>query len=228
MRKKSILNAELTLDEVMADMITYIINAEVRSAPHISVVSKRQLWFGQGQHFKNCSNRYLKAGLRANAGIRIPTDIECEKKERFYGYQALVKPWQALNNITNSVWRKAVLIETLPGGIFDDIRILMGRGYIRKDGTIDPKQTKGISVYILFLADKDFRDNQNRWIQNQEKWIRYQVARNQYTHEDILEERKRAAQKVVTANRKLLKLDEWKELDPAVDSTELDWGEDDD
>jgi hypothetical protein len=50
--------------------------------------------------------------------------------------------------------------------VFEDIRIMLGRGYIRKDGSLDPNRTKGISVYILFLALSERWETQNRWIAN--------------------------------------------------------------
>lgn len=222
MRKSSILESEKTLDDVLNDMVQYLIEKEVRSKPYISVLSKKQLWFGNGPHFRDAPN-YMSSGLRANAGIRIPTDLEIEKKNTFYGYKALVRPWAELNTITNKVMRNKILKKTIDKKPLADVRVLMGRGYIRKDGTLDPSQTKGISVYILFMADREFRLKQNVWIENQPEWVRRQVARNQHTHIDILQERQAAASEIVKMNRKLIAQDEWKELDAAVDLQLLDW-----
>jgi hypothetical protein len=52
-------------------MLLHVINNEVRAAPHISVISKRQLWFGNGPHFGNVED-FMKQGLRANAGVKTP------------------------------------------------------------------------------------------------------------------------------------------------------------
>ena len=225
MRKMSRIKFNSSLDNVLEDMMLYIINNEVRNEPYMSYVSKRQLWFGEGLHFKKCTENHLKAGLRANAGVRIPKDTEIEKKNRFYGYEALVKPWKALNNLTNKVFRHSILLKTLKGEHLEDVRVLLGKGYVRKDGTLDPEQTKGISVYILFLADSNFRKQQNDWLRVQPNWMRYQVARNLHTHRDILINQRRVGQKIVRDSQKLLKQDEWQDLDPAVDPEELDWGE---
>jgi len=227
MRINSIYNTKLSLDDIIEHMMRYLIDVEVRNKPYISIVSKKQLWFGDGVHFKHADD-YIKKGLRANAGFRIPTDIECEKKERFYGYPALQKPWKTLNQITNKAIRNKIQLETFKGKELEDIRLLIGRGYVREDGSLDPNQTKGISVYILFMADSQFREAQNKWIQSQPMWIRYQVVRNQHTHLDILKERQRAAQKTVSDNRKLINQNEWKELDSAVDMEQIDWSEDGD
>lgn len=226
MRTKSRIKPDLTLDDVVFDMVACVVNNEVRNPPYISLVSKRQIWNGAGYHWKN-EERYIKAGLMQNAGIRIPKDSEIDKKNRFYGYEALQKPWRALNNLSNRVLRKGFILKQFDGEKFEDIRILLGRGYIRADGTLDPDQTKGISVYVLFLANPKRREDQNEWLQDQPKWARFQVARNQYTHMDVIAEKLRAANKTVRDQRKLTKFLEWQDLDPAVDPNEYTWGEDD-
>jgi hypothetical protein len=223
---KSIIDLEKSIDDVLADMVTYVIENEIRTKPYISVLSKKQLWFGNGPHFNN-AEKEVKAGLRANLGIKIPTDIEVEKKRQFYGYDALVKPWGELNNVTNRVMRNRILKRIIDSKELNDIRILLGRGYIRKDGTLDPKQTKGISVYVLFLADNSFREEQNKWIASQAEWMRLQIARNQHTHSDILTEKKAAASSLVLMNKKLLKQEEWKQLEPSIDRDLITWDVDD-
>jgi hypothetical protein len=222
---KSIIISEKSIDDVLEDMVTYVIENEVRTEPYISVLSKKQLWFGNGRHFGS-ARKEVGAGLRAHLGIKIPSDIEVEKKRQFYGYDALVKPWGELNNITNRVMRNRILKRIIDAKELNDVRILLGRGYIRKDGTLDPKQTKGISVYVLFLADTAFREAQNRWIASQVEWVRLQVARNQHTHADILTEKKAAASSLVLINRKLLKQEEWKQLDPSIDRDLITWDAD--
>ena len=226
MRDKSLINPELSIDEVLEEMILHVVENQVRAKPHISVLSKRQLWFGNGFHFKN-AEKHINAGLRKNLGIRIPSNDEIEKKNLFYGYNALIKPWAELNNITNRIMRTKILKKTVDEKELKDIRVLLGRGYIRKDGTIDPNQTKGISVYILFMADVNFRQIQNEWISKQPEWKRRQIARNQHTHYDILKEKKAAASALVLLNKKLIEQDEWKQLDAAVDMGALPWNEDD-
>lgn len=223
---KSIINPDKPIDSVLTDMVMHVIEQQVRTKPYISVLSKKQLWFGNGRHFKD-AEKEVKAGLRANLGIRIPTDVEIEKKRKFYGYDALVRPWGEMNNITNRVMRNRILKEIIDNGELSDIRLLLGRGYIRKDGTLDPKQTKGISVYVLFLADGAMRGHQNEWIASQVEWVRLQIARNQHTHTDILTERKAAASSIVQINRKALKLVEWKQLNPNIDRDLITWDADD-
>jgi len=217
---KSIIEQEKSIDDVVEDMFMHVIEKQVRSKPYISLVSKKQIYWGAGTHFKD-GPKYINAGLMKNIGIRIPKSSEVERAERHYGYRALQYPWSSLNTIVNKVVRSRILAHTLNG--LDDIRVMLGRGYIKKDGTLDLNQTTGISVYVIFLADPEYRDKQNKWISRQGEWIRFQVARNQETHYDILFEKKAAASKIVSMNRKLIKHEEYKQLNPMVDRALLPW-----
>jgi hypothetical protein len=220
--KQSILTSK-KIDEVLNDMIMHVIETEVRNYPFISVLSKKQIWFGGGNHFKNASE-YIQKGLRANCGIRIPTDMEIDTAKAKYGYDALIKPWGELNRITNISMRK-ILKSTLDGNELDDIRILLGRGYVTNDGKLNLEQTAGIAVYVVFYSDHKKREIQNEWIKQQPKWVGYQILRNQVDHPQILAYKKREASSLVQMNRLLLKQEEYKELEPCVDRQQLPWNE---
>lgn len=219
-KRMSIVNPEKSIDEIIEDMFLFMIENEVRSKPYISIISKKQIYWGQGKHFKS-GPKYINYGLMKNMGIRIPKNEAIERAERHYGYRALHYPWSELNTVVNRVMRTKILKETLNG--LNDIRVMLGRGYIRKDGTLDPNQTMGISVYVIFLADPRYRAKQNRWISKQEEWMRFQVARNQETHYDILFEKKAQATELIKMNRKLIRHEEYKELDPGIDRAKLPW-----
>jgi hypothetical protein len=218
--KKSTLTSK-SVDEVANDMFVWVIENEVRTYPFFSILSKRQLWFGNGPHFKNAPNE-IKKGLRANLGMRIPTDAEIKSARMKYGYEALVKPWPELNRITNVAARK-IMKNTLTGNEFDDVRVFLSKGYVTNDGKLDLEQTSGISVYIVFLADYDKRESQNTWIKQQAKWVGWQVYRSQMDHPSILAEKKRGASALVKLNRELLKQEEYLEIEPGVDKQEVPW-----
>ena len=105
--------------------------------------------------------------------------------------------------------------------------MMQGIGYIRKDGTLDPSETKGISCYVLFLRDPAYRLEQNNFIKKQvlsgKEWYGYQILRNQVTHPHILMEKKKAATTIVTNNRKLLLQKEYLELEPHIDRSNVKW-----
>ena len=225
-KRISIVNSEKSIDEVVADMFLFVIENEVRSKPYISVISKRMMYWGNGPHFK-AGAEYIKSGLMKNMGIRIPKKSEVERARYHYGYEALQYPWSELNSVVNRVMRNKIQKNLLNGKGLNDVRVMLGRGYIKEDGTLDPNQTMGISVYVIFLADRDYRDHQNSWISDQPEWVRFQIARNQETHYDILFEKKKQASTLVIMNRKLIKQEEYKQLEPAVDRARLPWGFDD-
>lgn len=193
----------------------------MRNPPYITLVTKKQIWHGNGRFHKS---DYPK-GLLGGMNLKIPSKAQIEKQELFYGYRALNGPWGLMNGITNNAMRQYVLMQVIDGD-FSDIRPILGRGYVRKDGTLDPEQTKGISCYVLFLADKTYRDLQNNWLRKQPFWKRAQVYRNITTHVDLLQQKKMAASKLVKNNQLLLGLEEYRELIPNITREEISWESD--
>lgn len=230
-QQMSIIDQERSIDSVLVDMLNYVIETKVRKAPYIVNVSKKQLWWGNGPLFGQCDDLCVKNGIIKNMGIRLPSRHEKERAEMRYGYPALIGPEKNLNNITNRVIRQKIMWEELGDGEYSDLLTLQGKGYVREDGSLDPNQTQGYSVYFFMLRSPDVRDTQEEWLwsHNTEKtkWVQYQFLRNQVTHDETLLERKKIASKIVAINKALLEITEWKELSPHVDRTQLEWLGDD-
>lgn len=217
----------LSPHDCIVGMIDYLIATKVRRPPYIVLVSKRQLWFGNGL-WKDCADPVIKAGLRKYLGVRIPSDKEIERSRLFYGYDALQKPNVFLNNITNNAIRQGISWKVIDDGEYSDIRPVFGKGYIRSDGTMDPSKTMGVSCYIFFKASLDAREIQNEWIRTQPDWVQLQILRNQFTHRSILAEKQKQASTIVKNNRKLLALSEYLELKTEVDREKIPWSLDSD
>jgi hypothetical protein len=207
--------------EAIESMLLHLIDTEVRRWPYIALVSKKSLWAGNGR-FKYSE---YPEGVIGALGIKRPSAYAIQKKEEFYGYPALVSPWPYLNNITNHAVRQRILWEIIDHKSLSDIRPILGKGYIRKDGTLDPDQTQGISCYIFFLADSSVRQDQNEWIRQQVYWRRAQIYRNITTHSEVLRKKKQAASTLVKNNTKLLSFAEYREIDPHVDRQKITWNE---
>ena len=212
--------------DVVEEMMLHVIESLVRRSPYIVIVTKRQLWFGNGM-FKSADDIDAREGLRKFLGIRIPSKAEIDSKNSYYGYPALQSPWTWLNNFTNTAVRQSIEWKTLDGADLSDIRIMKFNGYIRKDGSLDPKETKGIAGYVMFLQDPQYREQQNEYIRKRvttgDEWFGYQILRAQVTHPHILAEKKKAASTIVKNNRKLLLQKEYLELDPAIDRNKIEW-----
>ena len=222
-KRKSFIEPNKSIDETIKDRIIYVIENKVRQQPYIALLSKKQLYNNDGFHFKNAKDPGIQAGLLKHLNIRIPRKVKMEEAERFYGYPALIGPWGEMNNIVNRAFRNKILINTQNGNHLNDVRVMLGKGYINEDGTLDNSETTGISVYVLFLADREYRPHQNEWIRNQKDWVKYQIARNQDTHASILIEKSKQAKALVRTNKNLLTQNEYKELDPGVDRQALPW-----
>lgn len=224
-KRLSILRPDTTIIEVARDMVVWLIETCSRTHPYISVVSKQQLWHGGSFKFPRAPT-YIQSGLLGNCGIRQPSSAEIKSAQAKYGYNALVQPWSELNRITNLAIRKMEKL-TLPGEELDDIRITKGWGYVTNQGKIDYTRTAGIAVYMIFSADSRKRRIQNQWIKNQQDWVGYQVLRVQMDHPKILAEKKRSATDLVNTNRKLLRYEEYLELEPGVDRQHTPWEDED-
>ena len=218
--KDSILTDKSNI-EVIKDMLYHVIENKVRQKPYIAVISKKQLWFGGGYHFKNTPN-YIQKGLRANTGVRIPSKAEMDSAQMKYGYPALQTPFKELNRITNIAVRSLEKL-VVNGNELNDIRIMKGRGYVTNDGRVKKDETQGIAVYVIFLASHEFRNDQNTWIKQQDDWVGWQILNNQEDYPKLLAERRQAASAIVKLNRKLLQLDEYKELESGRDKSLIPW-----
>jgi len=217
---------EKSSHDFIVNMVHWLIEDRVRRAPYIAIVSKKQLWWGNGI-WKNSPDKELQKGLRGFLGIRIPSDTEIEKKNMFYGYPALQRPWSYMNNITNHAIRKGILWNIIDNKPYSDIRPILGKGYIREDGTLDPNQTSGISCYVFFNADPEFRESENEWIKQQSDWVQSQILRNIMTHQELLSEKQKQASTLMKNNKKLLALSEYKQLTVPIDREKILWGESD-
>jgi len=225
-KRSSILISDKTIPDVLHDMVAHVINNEVLDPPFISVLSKKQIWFGNGHHFNNAENNYISKGLRANMGVRIPSNDEIKSAQSKYGYDALQKPWPEMNRITNICMRMIQKL-TLPKEEYEEIRVVLGKGYFTNEGKPKYEQTTGIAVYIIFLADPEKRAVQNEWIKNQPMWVHYQILRSQIDHPKILAEKKQSASALVLLNRKLIQQQEYLQLEPGVDRQETPWENED-
>lgn len=205
--------------EVVQSLISHLIDNCVRTPPYIGMVSKRQLWWGNGV-FKD--SKYPR-GLMNALDIKNPKKKTIEDARRFYGYDVMKTPFEVLNGIINSAMRSYLINETLPGGEFEDLRVIMGMGYIMKDGTLDPQHTKGISCYVIFSSNPNARDKQNEWIKAAPDFVRLQIARNMDTHQKIIKKQLVSAMNKQDICKKLLKQVEYKQLSHGVKRSEITW-----
>src|SRR5262245_25283453 len=127
--RTSFLNPEKRISDVALEMLEFVIDQEVREPPYIAFVTKQQLAWGDGPHWK-AAPPYLKAGVRKNANVRQPSDADISRSERLYGYTALVKPTELFSKMFNVLVRQHIQMNTLSGKGFSDIRVLTGKGYI--------------------------------------------------------------------------------------------------
>jgi hypothetical protein len=213
------------MTKILKNMVVEgLIEKYVRQSPFIHVFTKKQLINGNQKDFGETD---YPGGLLKGMNIKIPRDMECESKEVFYGYPALVKPWPWLNDHINNVMRRLVIYQILNGGSLADLRIIVGLGYVREDGTLDPTQSKGMTTYVLFMGAREYRVEHNIAIEKMHDWKQLQILRNKQTHRKVLEEKKRSATKLIENNRKLLAMNEWRDIIVNVDRNKIKWSDDD-
>lgn len=203
-------------------MISWLIEEFIEKPPYIVTVSKKQLWWGNGifNHAK------YKKGLINALDLKVPSKEKCDRARAFYGYDVMRSPYVLLNGIINTTMKSGIINETIRGGKYEHVRVLTGRGYVRKDGTLDPAHRKGISCYVLFAGDHRKRDTQNEWLIAEPEWKRLQVMRNMLTHVDLLNNQIKSAKNKIAINEKLISQQEFLELNPGISKSEITWEDD--
>lgn len=224
----SVIDPELTINDVHEKMLGYLIEEFVFQKPHIVLISKEQLWWGKGQLFKS-GDKVIDAGIRFHIGLREPSATIMRQNEMKYGYPVMVKPYSYLNKITNTAIRKLEVATITKGHIWNDVIILPGLGYVNEKGVLNPERKNAKTCYFLMLDPNGHEQiplTQQKWLDSKKgkaSFIRYQFLRNIQTHTKSWQTQRKMAQKTIDRNRKLLNKASKIRLTPHVDRAKLDW-----
>jgi hypothetical protein len=218
-KESSILRPDKTLENIVSEMILWVFKEEVYAYPYITWISKGQLLWGKGSHWKDAPE-YLQQGLLRNAGIKKPSQRDLDFQVRMYGYcmeWPEPKTW-ALTSIMKSdfINKKAL------GKKYSDLEFLYGRGYINeKTGNLDPDYSYGISGWFVMNSDKAYRMEQIEWIASQPEYIRAQYSRCCRTFPDVVRQQIESGHKKAITNSYLLEQEVYKEIRSALQDRHL-------
>ena len=218
------LNSGKSLNQICHQKIEHVIENEVRKNPYMAWVSKNQLLWNNGlsgQHWKETEGALGKS-LLDHAGVTRPSFEDLDVQVRRYGYCMEFPPRELppiLNNIVRSLFIKPMLL----GKKYTDIRFLFGHGYIDKEGKLDPRYPTGISGYFFYLADGDYRSEQQEWLERQPLWLRLQFVRNTETYISVIMGQIKSGERKIPIGQKLLNHEEFRELDPKIEEKQITW-----
>jgi len=218
-KESSTLRPDKTMEKVVSEMILWVFDNEVYQYPYITWISKGQLLWGKGRHWKNAPD-YLQAGILRNAGIRKPSQADLDFQQRIYGYcmeWPEPRTW-ALTSIMKSdfINKKAL------GKNYSDLEFLYGRGYINeKTGNLDPDYSYGISGWFVMNTNKEYRETQIEWTGSQPEYIRAQYARCCRTFPDVVRQQIESGHKKAITNSYLLNQEVYKEIRIALENKHL-------
>jgi len=209
-KELSILHPEMTLEKITLQMIQYVLDNEVYSYPYIAWVSKGQLLWGAGRHWKTAPG-YLKKGLLKHAGINKPSQADLDFQKRRFGYcMELPEPrtW-ALTGLMKSEF----INKKARGEDYSNLEFLYGRGYINeKTGNLDPNYSYGITGWFVMHADPSSRNEQIEWLVEQPEYIRAQYARCCSTFKDTIQQQIESGNRKAITNHYLLDQEVYKEI----------------
>jgi len=215
------LKPKLSLRKIIKEKIEYMIEEEVRRSPYIAWVSKGQMMWGNGIHWKEAEG-WLKEGLFKHIGIIRPSDSTLQYQIAQYGY---CMPWPppSLPPMLGQVMRPDFVNQWVDGKKYTDLRFFWGLGYIDEEGKLIPQYGNGIAGYFIFLADPTFRKDQQYWLEDQPEWLRMQWVRCHDTYIKAVEYQIKTSQRKVIISQRLLGMEEYKELDAKIDDREIEW-----
>ena len=231
--RKSRFNENLTLSEVVENMVKHIIDSEVLKPPFISCFTVYQIMRG-GMHWKTAEYQ-IKTGLLEHAGIAQPPNWYLAEQGKRFGYIMDWPPISLRNVITGSM-RNCIINPILDGKHEAPYSIGWCKGYISEDNgqaKYIPDYGKFISSYFIMRNDKTLFPDIIKHILRQPWWYRKQWKMMLEKLPEMVIGMKRMADKIhsrATALGKMWEIDEGEkisrienQLDPQVPNNMIDW-----
>ncbi len=183
-KDSSILLPEKTLEEIVVEMIQYVLDKEVYSPPYIAWLSKGQLRWGYRRAKKKRTNSnvhwedapwHLQRGIQNHMGIRKPSQPDLDSWNRDFGYFPEWPPERVQKLV--SLVKSEFINKKATGKKLDPIEFLYGKGYIDpKTGKRDPNYSSGISGYFFMHKNPEYRQEQVQWLEKSDITIRAQYS----------------------------------------------------
>jgi hypothetical protein len=213
-KESSTLLPEKSLEDITLEMTKYVIEHEVYMYPYIAWLSKGQLLWGKGTHWKESSS-YLGKGLLRHAGIRKPSQADLDFQTSRFGY-CMEWPEPRTWGLTGLV-KSEFINKKATGKGFNNLEFLYGRGYIDEEtGKLDPRYSYGITGWFIMHVDSAYRQEQIEWLENQPEYIRTQYARCCSTFKDVIQQQIESGNKKAITNHYLLDQEVYKEIRDAL------------
>ena len=220
----STLNPTKTLSEVLVDKINYIIEDRVNVEPYVAWVSKNQLLWGSGFHFKNAPTDYLKSGLFKHAGLNRPTNSERLRWFKRYGFCQDFPPISLIDGIQQTIRDKFVLQSDdriAKNNRYTHLKFLYGKGYVDEDtGEFVNVHHKYIYGYFIHQKDSIFADDIASYIVGNDKdcnWIRKQWENCSKTHLKMVNDQIKSGEQKALINSILIENDQHLQIDSKLD-----------
>ncbi len=201
---------EMTLEDIVLGMIQHTLDHEVYLPPYITWLSKGQLLWGEGRHWKEAPS-HLRKGILKHSGIRKPSQGDLDYQKKRFGY---CMEWPEPRTWALTGLMKSEFINKKAMGTgFTDLEFLYGRGYINeKTGKLDPDYSYGINGWFVLHRAPEYREQQINWLETQPDYIRIQYARCCDTFVDVVKQQIESGHKKTLTNSYLLDQVIYKEI----------------
>lgn len=215
----STLHPEMKMEDIVHEMIQYVLDNEVYLYPYISWISKGQLLWGAGRHWKEAPC-HLQKGILKHLGIKKPSQMDLDFQKRRFGY---CMEWPEPKTWALTSIMKSAFINKKASGIqYDDLEFLYGRGYINeKTGKIDTEYSSGISGWFVMHGDSEYRQEQIEWLASQPVYVRAQYERCCDTFANVVQQQIESGNRKALTNSRLLDQDAYKEIRSSLKDRQL-------
>lgn len=209
------MNPNYNMGEIVVEMIQYVIDSEVYQPPYITWISRNQMIWGNGVHWKSAP-AHLKAGLMKHAGITKPSQADLNFQMRRFGYcLEWPNPW--LWELP-SIMKSDFINKKAKGTGYKDLEFVYGFGYVDpKDGSLDPNHTKAICGWFILHTDKEqYFQTQTDWLASKkgtkDEFLLHQYNRVCSTHLSCVQQQIESGHKKSLINTQLLEQHVYKEI----------------
>jgi hypothetical protein len=202
-------------------MVDHVIEKRVERPPYITWVSKSQILWGEGFHFKNTINQDVKCGLCKHTRFKRPSNDFIISLHQKFG-DTIHWPPPILMNMIQSVIRKNFINETVLGGK-SDLDISFGKGYITEDGEYKPEYSKAICGYFIMKADHEYRQEQQVFMDNATMWMKLQFYLTKSTYQQAVMSQLEGARAKILINEMLLEKKSHDEISVDINPELITW-----
>jgi len=233
-KRESAINSEMSIDEIIIDMVEWVIDHEVLVDPFISWISVEQIIHGAGMHWKegNCPE-YLQSGILKHCKIWPARKIERMRWKRYTNWEPPPLPPDLYRTIKNVVKNKvinAIIREEKYAGI----KPFWAQGYINPKTdppSFDSRYARDVVGWFFYRDGIEFIggiENYFMTLNKRDKYVLFQWLYNCSAFPKMIRTQIASATAKLDLLEEIEKYSSYKKISVEVDPSQITWIENED